>query len=264
MEHKNSAKNSLCLSALGWERSDSDRLLQTFSRNYFRLHFITGGTGYYKTVEETIKLSEGEGFIIFPGTTPSYFPSKEQPWEYFWAAIQGSDMDELVSKKGITRTSPAFRSVVPVDEMRKILADMCATSIMPLAVDRVFPYYLRDFFQKIEAFSPQRKKNALHLELCLAYIAENYSLQITVHNIAEFARIDRTYLYKLFVQNLGVSPQVYLLNYRITKAGDLLRTTDRSITDIAYSVGFRDFSTFSRQFKNKYKTTPTKYREHNI
>ena len=253
--------DSLILSGLGWERSDPNRILQTFSRNYYRFHFITGGIGYYRTINETIQLSEGEGFIIFPGETPSYFPSPEQPWEYFWAAISGSEMNALVESQGLSRLSPVFRSKAPMDEMRQLLADMCATSIIPLSVDRVFPHYLRAFFDRIEPFLSKKQGNSLYFEQCLTFISDCYADQITVQDVADYVNIDRTYLFKLFKRNLGISPQVYLLNYRIDKACDLLRTTASSITDIAYSVGFRDYSDFSRQFKARHKMSPTQYRQ---
>lgn len=253
--------DSLTLSGLGWERSDPSRILQTFSRNYYRFHFITGGIGYYRTSSGTIQLAEGEGFIIFPGETPSYYPSQEQPWEYFWAAISGNEMNFLVENRGISRLSPVFRSTAPMDEMRQLLADMCATSIIPLSVDRVFPHYLRAFFARIEPFLSKKRRNSLYFEQCLTYIADSYTNQITVQDIADYVNIDRTYLFKLFKRNLGISPQVYLLNYRIDKACDLLRTTEYSITDIAYNVGFRDYSDFSRQFKTRHKMSPTQYRQ---
>lgn len=255
------SSDSLMLLGLGWERSDPNRILQTFSRNYYRFHFITGGVGYYRTINETIQLAEGEGFIIFPGETPSYYPSSDQPWEYFWAAISGQKMNYLIESSGISRNSQVFRSIVPIDEMRQLLADMCATSIIPLSVDRVFPHYLRKFFQSIVSFNSRKRKNSLYFEQCLAYIAEYYANEITVQDIACYVNIDRTYLFKLFKRNLGISPQVYLLNYRIDKACDLLRTTEYSITDIAYRVGFRDYSDFSRQFKNRQKMSPTQYRQ---
>ena len=137
---------------------------------------------------------------------------------------------------------------------------MCATSIIPATVDQIFPYYLEDFFRKIEPFLQKSKKNSIYFEQCLSYIADYYDVQISVRDIADSINIDRTYLYKLFKKNLGISPQAYLLNYRIDKACDLLRTTARSVTDIAYSVGFRDYSDFSRQFKAHKKITPTAYR----
>ena len=43
----------------------------------------------------------------------------------------------------LSRAAPMFRSPGPMGEMRRILADVCATSIIPAAVDQLFPYYLR-------------------------------------------------------------------------------------------------------------------------
>lgn len=252
--------SSVALLGLGWERADPTRLLQTFSRNYYRVHFITGGAGYYRTIDETALLAEGEGFIIFPGETPHYYPNGDRPWEYFWLAIRGKELENLISGCGLSRAAPMFRSTGPMKEMRRILADMCATSIIPATVDQIFPYYLEDFFRKIEPFLQKSKKNSIYFEQCLSYIADYYDVQISVRDIADSINIDRTYLYKLFKKNLGISPQAYLLNYRIDKACDLLRTTARSVTDIAYSVGFRDYSDFSRQFKAHKKITPTAYR----
>ena len=251
---------SATLISLGWERADPTRLLQTFSRNYYRVHFITGGAGYYRTIDETALLAEGEGFIIFPGETPHYYPHRDQPWEYFWLAVRGKMMGDLISSYGLSRAAPLFRSTGPMREMRRILADICATSIIPTAIEQIFPYYLRDFFGKIEPLAQKSRKNSIYFEQCLSYISDYYDVQISVQDIADSINIDRTYLYKLFKKNLGISPQTYLLNYRIDKACDLLRTTAHSVTDIAYSVGFRDYSDFSRQFKARKKITPTAYR----
>lgn len=250
----------LTLVALGWERSDPTRVLKTFPRNYYRFHFVTSGIGYYKTPAETVTLAENEGFVIFPGETPSYYPNDTKAWEYFWVAFSGSKAGELVAKAGLTRSSPAYRSTGGSDKMRQLLADICATSIMPLATDRLFPHYVVNFFDNIAPISSKRKKNSLYLEQCLSYIASNYNRPITIQDIANHANIDRTYLYKLFKKNLGTSPQTYLLNYRLDKACDLLQSTQDSITDIAYNSGFSDYSNFSRQFKAAKNFTPSAYR----
>ena len=65
----------------------------------------------------------------------------------------------------------------------------------------------------------------------------------------------------MFKRNIGLSPQVYLLNYRIDRACELLRTTDKSVSEVAYSVGFQDYSNFSRQFKARCLKSPTAYRK---
>jgi AraC-like DNA-binding protein len=250
----------LFLNALGWERANPARVLHTFSRSYYRFHFVTAGAGYLKTVGETLRLSEGQGFLIFPGDTPSYFPDKNAPWEYFWAAIEGSRMDRLVEAAGLTRTEPVFQAVCSPEEMRGLLSGMCAISIMPQAADRVFPVYLDDFFSKIVSVASPRRSNSQYFEQCLAYVDAHFAEHITVQDIAASASIDRTYLFKLFRKNLGISPQRYLIDCRIAKACEYLRSTNLTIAEISDQVGFRDFSDFSRQFKARRRMSPSGYR----
>ena len=75
--------------------------------------------------------------------------------------------------------------------------------------------------------------------------------------------IDRSYLYKLFRQNLNLSPQDYLSNYRITRAAELLSITDLPIGGVALSCGYRDPLVFGKAFKAKRGITPTQYRKKN-
>ena len=79
--------------------------------------------------------------------------------------------------------------------------------------------------------------------------------------IANFLNIERTYLYRLFKDITGTSPQEYLLDYRIRRACSLLKDTKLPVSDIARSVGYDDSLYFSRLFKQKKGRTPTQYRK---
>ncbi|MDO5550738.1 MAG: helix-turn-helix transcriptional regulator, partial [Lachnospiraceae bacterium] len=59
---------------------------------------------------------------------------------------------------------------------------------------------------------------------------------------------------------LGVSPQQYLLQYRLDMACQLLRTTELPIQDIAKRIGYDNQLTFSKMFKKKYEVSPKQYR----
>ena len=76
------------------------------------------------------------------------------------------------------------------------------------------------------------------------------------------AQIDlsENHFMRFFKQTLGVSFVTYLRNYRLTKAEEMLYTTDASILDIAQDSGFQNVSYFIREFRNKYGETPLKYR----
>ena len=59
-----------------------------------------------------------------------------------------------------------------------------------------------------------------------------------------------------------MSPQKYLLNFRLKTAMNKLEGGNMSIADIAYSCGFNDASAFCHQFKKVYKDTPLNYRRY--
>ena len=99
------------------------------------------------------------------------------------------------------------------------------------------------------------------MEEALRYIENNYAHHVNIQVIADYLNIERTYLYRLFKDITGTSPQEYLLDYRIRRACSLLKDTDLPVNDIARSVGYEDPMYFSRLFKQKKKRTPTHYRK---
>lgn len=73
--------------------------------------------------------------------------------------------------------------------------------------------------------------------------------------------IDRSYLSGIFKEVMKMSPQEYLLHYRVEQAEILLKETDRKIGDIAELVGYADAMTFSKMFKKYKGMSPQQYRE---
>lgn len=105
------------------------------------------------------------------------------------------------------------------------------------------------------------EKRISYIEDALKYIELNYSEAISVQSLADWLNLEHTYLYRLFKSILHVSPQEYLLDFRIRQACNLLKTTDFSVSNIARSVGYEDALYFSRLFHRKKGMTPSRYRE---
>lgn len=250
----------LCISSLGWESPDPNRVLPTFARQRFRIHCITDGYGHLKTPEQELFLSKGYGFIIFPGTTPNYHPDRDRPWEYFWMSFSGKLAEKLIEASCITRQSPMFRFNCSSMEMRILLSNFCRAKLMQNTTEKELADYLCELFRQITPYQSGKKSKSQYFELCLKFIHEHYSENISIQDIANHVAIDRTYLYKLFKSELGISPQTYLIDQRIAQACKLLRATDLNVTEIALSVGFKDFSNFSRQFKKREGISPLKFR----
>ncbi|MBE5867121.1 MAG: helix-turn-helix domain-containing protein [Lachnospiraceae bacterium] len=95
------------------------------------------------------------------------------------------------------------------------------------------------------------------------YIREHYQEYITLGQMAELTHLSEGQFCRLFKAFTGMSPNQYLIRYRILQSCRLLLKTDTSITDIALSCGFNNISYYNRAFLKIMNTTPGAYRRFN-
>ena len=87
-----------------------------------------------------------------------------------------------------------------------------------------------------------------------------YRESIGVEQMAEAAGLSRAHFSREFRAAFGESPHSYLLTRRMERAAALLRNTDRSVTDVCFSVGLQSVGSFTTSFKRTYGASPTAYR----
>jgi len=93
------------------------------------------------------------------------------------------------------------------------------------------------------------------------YIEENYSVEtLSREDIAGAMGFTASYFGHLFKKETGLNVKDYLTLTRIEKAKTLLLTTDKTISEISYEVGFGSQSYFGRKFKEIEKVSPKEYR----
>jgi AraC-like DNA-binding protein len=94
----------------------------------------------------------------------------------------------------------------------------------------------------------------------MAYVQQSYQEPLSRHDLARYVGMSDDYLTYCFRQELGMTPIAYLNRYRVTQAKQLLKETDRTITEIALDVGFSDSGYFSRVFRKETGVSPDAYR----
>ena len=94
----------------------------------------------------------------------------------------------------------------------------------------------------------------------LRYIHEHIADRIDVEDLANLASITKTYFIRLFKQEFGLSPVLYINLKKVERAQLLLYTTDCSVKEVAYKLGFSDHSYFIRLFHKVAGITPQEYR----
>jgi AraC-like DNA-binding protein len=87
-----------------------------------------------------------------------------------------------------------------------------------------------------------------------------YFDRLSVDDLARAAGLSRAHFSREFRDAFGESPHAYLLTRRLERAASMLRTTDRSVTDICYSVGLQSLGSFTTSFTRTYGLSPAAYR----
>jgi AraC family transcriptional regulator len=92
------------------------------------------------------------------------------------------------------------------------------------------------------------------------YIHQHLAQNPSLTSMAEIVHMSLFYFSRLFKQSTGLTPHQYLLKCRTDRAKQLLKTTNRSIADIAGQVGFVDQSHLNRHFKRHFGVSPSQLR----
>lgn len=234
-------------------------------RPNYLIHYILKGKGMYRIGKKEYNLKEGYGFLIEPQVQTFYQADTEEPWTYIWIGFDGNNARHYLNDTGLNQQHPVFECAYR-DELKQIVLNMLKNNISATTHRFLLQGLLYEFFSvltrdlRISTPVSQNGENPYILQ-AIEFIQNNYSFPIHVTDIANYVCINRSYLYTLFKANLGVSPQDYLANYRISQATELLTMTELSIESIALSCGYTDPLIFSKVFKIKKGQTPSRYRK---
>ena len=97
------------------------------------------------------------------------------------------------------------------------------------------------------------------IEDIIKYIKENLTADLSLNNIAERAGFSPVYFHNCFKASTGKTLRAYVEEQRIKKSVNMLISSNKTLTEIAYSCGFSSQSYFSYAFKRKMKMTPREY-----
>jgi AraC-like DNA-binding protein len=236
-------------------------------RTEYLIHIVLNGKGYYTVGSKTYEIGPNTAFLICPGVTTFYEASKDDPWTYIWVGFNGIKAEAALKHAHLSKDN----LIVPIQNVEtfvKHVNGMLASSQLTYANDFAREGYLYQFVSSLIQDQQNHESTEevhdysyqVYVEHTLEYIEHNYSTNIKVHGIADYIGINRSYLTNCFKNVLHMSPQEYILNYRMNQATLLLKNTILSVSEIANQVGYDDALNFSKAFKKVYGINPTKFR----
>lgn len=102
------------------------------------------------------------------------------------------------------------------------------------------------------------------IEETKSYINNHFNQPINIDFLASKASLSQFHFIRVFSNETGFTPHKYLVATRINVAKFLLKSSETSIKDIAFSCGFNSESSFCSTFKKWEQLTPSQYRNHSL
>lgn len=224
--------------------------------NQISVHFITSGSGSLLHRRQRYELHCGDAFCFFPGETYHYEDNPQDRWTYTWFALHGTQAIQLCNSIGFNFRTPVQHQY-PIKPIQ-FLIDEIEAAYRSEDHSQYFPQSAAwRIFDRLSAHIEHDSSEQLAHVLRRILDTEFTQCDISISQIAQDLRVDRSTLFRHFQRVYHVAPKQYLETQRMQHAEALIRGQQLSIKDIAFRCGYEDAQYFSRVFRKHFHCSPS-------
>jgi len=250
------------LTQYGYHRYPSKKQIAHLIKDDYVLHLVVSGCGIYETQQGKYTFSEGQAFLLWPGTPVSYGVNENSNCSYLWIGLDGAGVEKFLKKTPFNKQTPVI-DLLSVNKLANIIWQMIS-----YVEKRDENYYLYSMMYKfMRTFLEEIKdKEAIPVDkndICervIKYIKDNLN-NVNITKICKELYIDRTVLFKQFKKKYGISLQEYIYTYRMSIAQNLITQTNKSFKEIATECGYETYTGFCKRFSVFFGMLPSEYRK---
>ncbi len=259
----NCADVNLASITCGREERAPGKSCGPYLRDRYIIHYIEKGTGIFRLRDKEYVVNAGEIFFIPPNVMSYYVADEKDPWVYKWVGFHADNIENFFEELGISESNPVMKVNESISSIIDsiIEASKEENKIKYTAYTYTFFANLADCIGRKDLHKPLAE---LHVEKAVGYIKRYTYKKITVQEIADYIKVDRSYLTAIFKKHIGMSPQQYIIDAKIKTACEYLKYTNYNITHISQSVGYEDIYVFSHAFSKVVGMSPKEYRKKSI
>ncbi len=264
------------------ERRDPQEPFGLHRHEFSEIVIVTGGSGVHITGEDSYELTTGDTFVI-GGDRPHDYLNMDRLSLINILFVPGElplslgDLQSLSGYHALFTLEPAWRSrhnftsrlqLTPAELAETLrLVDKLSDElgmrrsgfrVLAIAAMLELVTFLSRCYGKTRNPTSQ---SLVRIGETISHMRRNMARPVTLQELVTMSGMSRTSFVRVFEAAMGTSPIRYLIQLRIDEASHLLRNTDLSITDIAFTVGFSDSNYFSRQFRKVHGRSPRDYRQ---
>lgn len=233
--------------------------------NEYQIVYITEGQGwFYSDSTPLTKIEAGTAIFLRPGERHRYYPDQETGWSEFWVGFltENPKVKELFDNGGPLRDvglsdtiCVVYEKIISIAKFEKLGAQDALSGFIAA---------LLGYMRYLESNkNPIRLRYQDSVEKAQILIRESIENKISPSKIASQLGMSYSLLREKFKSTTGLSMSEYLLGQRLGKAKDLLASTDKTISEIAFETGYDSLARFCCAFKQAIGISATEWRERN-
>ena len=219
----------------------------------FEIIYVTNGEVHIEEDGTEYHLSRGDSLLLRPGIAHTGSRASEGTTEFFWMHFLTDDIESF----GLPKTVSAEGEYITLNLFRELL-HVVNTDGMP---DYAKDFSCGSIIAHLAAIGKGAESDSTSVFSKISeWVRMNIRQDMKVSEIADLFGYNKTYISRLFKRYSGLTLKDYINRERMKCAKELLLTTEESIKDIAYNLGFGDENLFVKFFKYHEEMSPTKFR----
>jgi AraC-like DNA-binding protein len=234
---------------VGWSGNHWDDI-SFFPKNY-QIGFVRQGRGEFFVGGNVFPIFEGQFFLIHPGRIHSGKPDESIGWTVDTILLKRKWVEELFNSD----INITFSDFVVADSNLKTLflqtLDLLNNFEYTLENEGKLYLLLTDLLKfKATIFQNDEVKDNHNeaVDRAIQFITENYKSGFSLDELAKESFLSKFHLLRVFKKKTGLTPFTYQIQLRLNEARRLM-FEDKSLTEVAYELGFSDQSHFTNTFK---------------
>jgi AraC-like DNA-binding protein/mannose-6-phosphate isomerase-like protein (cupin superfamily) len=249
---------------------------------FVEVAIVVGGSGVHVLNDQELPILAGHVFVLPPGFKHAY----RNPvglklinicFDPDRLGFDETELDDLPGYGALFHVEPRLRSTGHLEHVLKLEPqELCRIEALALRIvheSRMRPKGFRlmaraRLFQLITELSrlydrPLTAPSSLAHRLAgaIKYLESNFAEEIDLDQLPGKFHFSKRNFYRLFTSVTGQAPLNYLRTHRLKQAYTMLSEDDKTVTEIAFEVGFHDSGNFSRHFQKMFGLTPSEFRK---
>ena len=229
-------------------------------RDDYFIIYVTDGIFNTEIDGVTYHLKKGT-MVLYPPKYKYHYWG-EPPSRYSCAHFTGSHAEILLTDLGFPLEPYVLESEFS-PKIKALFDKMMEQNLTNAIFSRYSLACLLEEILLTIAIEREKSRGYRTLKKSIKYIHANYTEKIQIPYLAKLEGMSNSRYDTLFSKEMGKTPMEYILSLRLSKACELLLSTDMAISLIGAAVGYKDQYFFSRIFKKHVGTSPQIYRKNN-